>query len=274
MEGIVDKGTNNYSQTLSIGHASPNKYRILEDGSQTQYRLCVIESLIPPHSDGPVFHFHEMHDEGFYVTKGKVRFHSPGREHLDAGPGDFVTVPIRLPHKFSNPFDEEAFFINTITPGFFVRYFECLEEMIGEGTTLTPEVNMAALKRFATVPLTDDMIRQFEELNSAIFQCPSVGLMSFFNPSPTGIFEEHYGRDHACCGLSSEDIALARPTERAAIAVGSLSVGVPMRHLTSANIPSTSIHEGTIRVSVQRTFEISALASETIRKQQALEQAK
>jgi hypothetical protein len=45
-----------------------------------------------------------------------------------------------------------------------VRYFEVLEEMIGEGTTLTPAVNMAALKRFATVPLTDDMIKQFEEV--------------------------------------------------------------------------------------------------------------
>ncbi|KAL8976317.1 MAG: hypothetical protein Q9177_006883 [Variospora cf. flavescens] len=145
-----------------------DKYRILEDGSQTQYRLCVIESLIPPNSDGPVFHFHEMHDEGFYVTKGKVRFHSPGRGHLDAGQGDFVTVPIRLPHKFSNPFDEEAVFINTITPGFFVRYFEYLEELIGEGTTLTPEANMAALKRFATVPLTDEMIKQFEEVQGRV----------------------------------------------------------------------------------------------------------
>ncbi|KAK4553133.1 hypothetical protein LTR86_009860 [Recurvomyces mirabilis] len=105
-----------------------------------------------------------MHDEGFYVTQGQVRFHSPGRAHLDAEAGDLVTVPIRLPHKFSNPFDEEAVFINTITPGFFVRYFEALEEMIGDGKTLTKEVNMSALKRFATVPLSDDMIRQFEIL--------------------------------------------------------------------------------------------------------------
>lgn len=97
--------------------------------------------------------------------KGTVRFHSPGRGHLDAGPGDFVIVPIRLPHKFSNPFDDEAVFININTPGFYVRYFEYLEEMIGEGTTLTPEVNMAAMKRFATVPLTDDMVKQFEEVD-------------------------------------------------------------------------------------------------------------
>jgi len=161
-----------------------DKYRILEDGTQTQYRLAVIESLIPPHSDGPVFHFHEMHDEGFYVTaclirryertneqahladdlqKGKVRFSSPGRGYVDAGPGELVTVPVRLPHKFSNPFDEEAVFINTITPGFFVRYFAVLEELIGDGKTLTKEVNMEALKRFATVPLTEQMVKQFED---------------------------------------------------------------------------------------------------------------
>lgn len=49
-------------------------------------------------------------------------------------------------------------FINTITPGFFVRYFEHLEELIGEGTVLTPEVNMAALKRFATIPVDEQAI--------------------------------------------------------------------------------------------------------------------
>ncbi|KIM97008.1 hypothetical protein OIDMADRAFT_58553 [Oidiodendron maius Zn] len=174
MENKVDKGTNNYSQTLSLGHADPSKipwrrmgqykYRILQDGKQTQYRLGIIESLIPPQSDGPVFHFHETHDETFYVTKGKVRFHSPGRGYIDAGPGELITVPIRLPHKFSNPFDEEAVFINTATPGFFVRYFEVLEEMIGDGAMVTRDLNMAALKRFATVPLTDEMVKQFEEV--------------------------------------------------------------------------------------------------------------
>jgi hypothetical protein len=65
-----------------------------------------------------------------------------------------------LPHKFSNPFNEEGIFINTITPGFFVRYFEYLEELIGEGKIITPEVNMQALTRFATVPLDEDTINR------------------------------------------------------------------------------------------------------------------
>ncbi|KAF2219771.1 hypothetical protein BDZ85DRAFT_41044 [Elsinoe ampelina] len=158
---------------LKISHASPDnipwrhlgqyKYRILSDGTATERRLAIIESAIPPHSDGPIFHFHEMHDEGFYVTQGKVRFHTPGFPPLDAKPFDLVTVPISLPHKFSNPFDEEAVFINTITPGFFVKYFEFLEECIGQGKELTPEANKRALERWATVPMTGEMVGRYEE---------------------------------------------------------------------------------------------------------------
>lgn len=54
-------------------------------------------------------------------------------------------------------------FINTATPGFFIRYFEYLQELIGEGTEMTPEVNKAALMRFATVPLTDEEVKRFED---------------------------------------------------------------------------------------------------------------
>lgn len=52
-----------------------------------------------------------MHDETFLVTKGVVRFHmhgSDGQSMTDAKVGDYVVVPVRAPHTFSNPFDEEA----------------------------------------------------------------------------------------------------------------------------------------------------------------------
>ncbi|RSM00675.1 hypothetical protein CEP52_008973 [Fusarium oligoseptatum] len=87
----MDSATEAYAETLRINHFKPEEvpwrrlgqylWRPIEDGSNTQHRLAVIESLLPPKSDGPVFHFHEMHDEGFYVKKGTVRFHSPGRRH-------------------------------------------------------------------------------------------------------------------------------------------------------------------------------------------------
>lgn len=73
-----------------------------------------------------------------------------------------LTIPIRLPHKFSNPFDEEAVFINTATPGFFIRYFEYLEELVGTSEVLTPEVNRAALLRFGTIPLGEEDVQRLE----------------------------------------------------------------------------------------------------------------
>jgi hypothetical protein len=91
-----------------------------------------------------------------------VRFQNPGRPPIDVKAGEMVTVPIRLPHKFSNPFDEEAVFLNTATPGFFIRYFEYLENLIGEGKQLTEETNRAALLRFASVPLTKVDVAKFE----------------------------------------------------------------------------------------------------------------
>ncbi|RSL51908.1 hypothetical protein CEP53_008264 [Fusarium sp. AF-6] len=170
----MDSATEAYAETLRINHFKPEEvpwrrlgqylWRPIEDGSNTQHRLAVIESLLPPKSDGPVFHFHEMHDEGFYVKKGTVRFHLPGRPDIDCKAGEMLTIPIRLPHKFSNPFDEEAVFINTATPGFFIRYFEHLEALNGSGKELTPEANIAALRRFATIPLSEEDVKRLEEV--------------------------------------------------------------------------------------------------------------
>ena len=168
----LDTTTINYMKTLRLKHFRSNsvpwrsmgqyKYRIIEDGTSTQDRLSVVESWILPKSHGPIFHFHEMHDETFYVTKGKVRFHSPGRSPIDAEGGDMIVVPTRMPHRFSNPFEEEAKFVSTNTPSHYARYFYYLEYLIGEGNVLTPEVNKEAMRRFATVPLEEEDLKLLE----------------------------------------------------------------------------------------------------------------
>jgi len=78
-----------------------------------------MELIIPPHTPGPQPHWHEMHDETFLVTKGTVRFlapEAPGLEGkvIDAKAGDYVDVPSRAPHTFSNETDEDARFVNTL----------------------------------------------------------------------------------------------------------------------------------------------------------------
>lgn len=109
-------------------------------------------------------HWHEMHDEMFYTTKGTVRFHvipteDQPEKQIDAHTGDFVSVPVRAPHTFSNPFDEEAIFINTYTPSFYINYFKLLGQMIGDGP-MTPEKNAEAMAHFATLPVPKEYIEK------------------------------------------------------------------------------------------------------------------
>lgn len=136
-------------EILKLGHIT---MRIMEDGSRTDNRLGSAEFILPPHTQGPPAHWHEMHDETFLVTAGTIRFHLPDNKHVDANAGDYVTVPIRAPHTFSNPSGGESRFFNTFTPAFYINYFKILAEMSKEDGQMSPAKNLAAMAAFATLP--------------------------------------------------------------------------------------------------------------------------
>lgn len=119
-------------------------------------RLGAAEFTVPPQTNGPPPHWHEMHDETFLVTKGTLRFFTTGLKEplpdVNAKAGDFVTVPIRAPHTFGNPFDEEASFFNTFTPAFYINYFKLLGDLAKEGPVGPPQV-MQAMAAYATLPV-------------------------------------------------------------------------------------------------------------------------
>jgi mannose-6-phosphate isomerase-like protein (cupin superfamily) len=67
-------------------------------GAETRGRLTVAEFLNPPGFAPPV-HRHLEEDEMFYVLSGAAEFRCDGQAFL-AGPGDFVLLPVGLPHTF------------------------------------------------------------------------------------------------------------------------------------------------------------------------------
>lgn len=136
-------------EILKLGHIT---CRIMEDGSRTDNRIGSAEFTLPPNTTGPPAHWHEMHDETFLVTAGTVRFHGPDGEFVDAKTGDYVTVPIRAPHTFSNPTGEEAKFFNTYTPAFYIDYFKILAEISKSDEKMSKEKNVEVMARFATMP--------------------------------------------------------------------------------------------------------------------------
>ncbi|EMR82815.1 putative cupin 2 conserved barrel domain protein [Botrytis cinerea BcDW1] len=109
-------------EVITLGNV---KLRVLEDGSRT-----VISFWVPANP-----------------STGE------SEKRIDAGVGDYVVVPTRAPHTFSNETDEEAKFVNTFTPAFYIHYFKLLAKMMEEGKELTPEINLAAMAYYATIPV-------------------------------------------------------------------------------------------------------------------------
>jgi quercetin dioxygenase-like cupin family protein len=87
----------------------------------------------------------DQHDETFLVTQGTLRFHALNGATVDAKLGDYVTVPPRAPHTFSNPYDAEAKFFNTYTPAFYIDYFRLLAKMGEAGQPMNPDANRKAM---------------------------------------------------------------------------------------------------------------------------------
>ncbi|KAI9047277.1 hypothetical protein LZ554_008728 [Drepanopeziza brunnea f. sp. 'monogermtubi'] len=168
---VVEEGQGQGGEVLQMG---PVTIRILEDGRNTDNRIGSMVLTIQPRTPGPPIHWHRMHDETFLITSGRVRFttikaatansSAPGgpelksdeslREDLDAKAGDYVVVPTRSIHTFSNPWDEEASFFNTFTPAYYVDYLRMLAKAINEaqsgGKKLTEDEQREVMAQFAT----------------------------------------------------------------------------------------------------------------------------
>ena len=128
------------------GHSFPfagGTLTIKEDGSRTRGELTVVEIELPANSAAPPQHLHRKHEETWYVLDGELEF-TIGDESVRLGPGAWVLVPIGVPHTFRSSGDQPARFLSTMTPGFYLEYFQELASRIGElsaaGEAPTPEL--------------------------------------------------------------------------------------------------------------------------------------
>lgn len=85
--------------------------------SETGGRFDFIVGTFAP-GTGPPLHFHVVQDDSFYVLDGVLTV-QVGDDIFDIGPGDFVSVPPKVPHTFDNLHnaDEPVRAINLMTPG-------------------------------------------------------------------------------------------------------------------------------------------------------------
>jgi quercetin dioxygenase-like cupin family protein len=91
-----------------------------------------------------------MHDETFFVTRGKLVFWAPGEPRVEVSAGEMVVVPTHAPHTFENAGDEEAEVLSTFTPAHYVHYFRTMVE--GDDDVPVFERARRAQAEWATMP--------------------------------------------------------------------------------------------------------------------------
>jgi mannose-6-phosphate isomerase-like protein (cupin superfamily) len=90
---------------------------IKASGAQTRGAMTVVEFLNPPGFAPPV-HRHLVEDEAFYILDGHARFQCD-EQTVEAGPGDFVLLPVNRPHTFLVGPDEPLRALQITTPAGF-----------------------------------------------------------------------------------------------------------------------------------------------------------
>ena len=92
-------------------------WTMLATAEDTGGQFTLMEQLMAPGPQAPP-HLHETQREGFYLLEGHCRFIVDDRQ-IDAGPGDFLTVPEMTWHAFETL--TEVRLLNWYTPAGFER---------------------------------------------------------------------------------------------------------------------------------------------------------
>jgi mannose-6-phosphate isomerase-like protein (cupin superfamily) len=123
---------------------SGNLVTIKTAGAQTRGRLTVAEFLNPA-GFAPPLHRHLVEDEMFHVLSGTAEFRCDGQS-LTARPGDFVFLPVGLPHTFLVGLEEPLHLLQITTPSGFEDFAAAAGEPASERRLPHPEpVDPAAM---------------------------------------------------------------------------------------------------------------------------------
>ncbi len=108
----------------------------LAEGDETGGQFCLVEARgARGQSLDPPLHVHAREDETFYMLEGEMAFEIEGQVII-AGPGDTVTLPRDVPHRFEIVSDE-VHYLNLCTPAGFEGFFHALSEP-AQSMTLPP----------------------------------------------------------------------------------------------------------------------------------------
>lgn len=84
-------------------------------GKETNGKYFLCRTTIPAGDSGPLMHTHLNEDEGFFLTKGKMKFYIDGSE-IALSQGEFLNIQKGERHTWKNDSNEDAELVIIFTP--------------------------------------------------------------------------------------------------------------------------------------------------------------
>lgn len=122
----------------------PAPMLIHTDGAALGGRLALMETTLPPRSDGPPPHVHRAVVEVFHVLEGVLRVHV-GDTHVDLTPGGTASVPTGASHTYSNPHDAPARILIIVSSDTIPQLFRALQRLPRDAAGGADSVAIGAL---------------------------------------------------------------------------------------------------------------------------------
>jgi mannose-6-phosphate isomerase-like protein (cupin superfamily) len=121
-------------------------------GAATASDHTLIEYVAPPMFPGPHLHWHLQSTEWFYILEGEISFEMDGKQ-LTAGPAEYIEVPSRTQHRWSNAQPRQLKMLVGFTLPSLDGYFEELfsyAKTLPEWPPTSPAYLIALAERYDT----------------------------------------------------------------------------------------------------------------------------
>ncbi len=116
-----------------INPRTGQRMKFLKTGRDTNGELLRIECFNSPSGVKEPEHIHPFQENRFEIISGSLKFCIAGQER-SAEPGDFISIPPKIPHFFWNGSNQEAHYIQEFRPALHSeQFFETLFGLAREG---------------------------------------------------------------------------------------------------------------------------------------------
>ena len=127
-------------------HWLGGQIHVAESGQSSHFGFaCTLATMRA--GGGPSWHVHTREEECFYIRRGVWEFEAYGQDRIRVGPGELVTLPIGIPHRFevldTDVDDSDGQCVLWTCPGgnaqFFIELSNPLDE--SEDKTMPPDLS-------------------------------------------------------------------------------------------------------------------------------------